>query len=46
MRKFENEINQTKELMQEEKQKLIELENRLENYKIKSKERVTDVQEQ
>jgi hypothetical protein len=32
--------------MHEEAQKLIELENRLENYKTKSKERVTDVQEQ
>jgi hypothetical protein len=32
--------------MQAEAQKLIELENRLENHKTKSKERVTDVQEQ
>jgi hypothetical protein len=32
--------------MQAEAQKLIDLENRLENHKTKSKERVTDVQEQ
>jgi hypothetical protein len=32
--------------MQEEAQKLLELENRLENYKSKSKERVNEVQEQ
>ena len=32
--------------MQEESQKLLELENRLENYKSKSKERVSEVQEQ
>jgi hypothetical protein len=32
--------------MQEEVQKLLELENRLESYKSKSKERVTEVQEQ
>ncbi len=32
--------------MQEEEKKLIQLENRLENYQIKSKERVNEVQEQ
>ena len=32
--------------MSEEAHKLLELENRLENYKIKSKERVNEVQEQ
>jgi hypothetical protein len=42
----ENETNKTKERMQEEGQKLIELENRLENYRTKSKERVNEVQEQ
>jgi len=39
-------MNKTKEQMKEEAQKLIELENRLENYKIKGKERVNEVQEQ
>ena len=32
--------------MQEDAQKLLEVENRLENHKSKSKERVTEVQEQ
>ena len=32
--------------MQEEVTKIVELENRLENYKSKSKEHVNDVQEQ
>ncbi len=39
-------MNKTKERMQEEEKKLIQLENRLENYQIKSKERVNEVQEQ
>ena len=39
-------MNKTKERMHEEAQKLIELENRLENHKVKSKDRVNEVQEQ
>jgi len=39
-------MNKTKERMQDEAKKLNELENRLENYKSKSKERVNEVQEQ
>lgn len=39
-------MNKTRELMKEEQHKFIELENRLENYKTKSKERVNEVQEQ
>jgi sulfur transfer protein SufE len=39
-------MNKTKEQMKEEAQKLIELGNRLESYKIKGKERVNEVQEQ
>ncbi|UJR21266.1 hypothetical protein I4U23_024361 [Adineta vaga] len=42
----EEEMNKTKERMEEEGKKLTELENRLENYKTKSKERVNEVQEQ
>jgi hypothetical protein len=39
-------MNKTKERMQDEAKKLNELENRLESYKSKSKERVNEVQEQ
>jgi hypothetical protein len=42
----EDEMNKTKEQMHEEAKKLNELENRLESYKTKSKERVNEVQEQ
>jgi hypothetical protein len=42
----EDEMNKTKGQMQEEANKLIELEHRLENHKSKSKERVNEVQEQ
>ncbi|CAF1272609.1 unnamed protein product [Adineta steineri] len=42
----EDEMNKTKERMQEEGKKLNDLENRLENYKSKNKERTNEVQEQ
>ncbi|CAF5101670.1 unnamed protein product, partial [Rotaria magnacalcarata] len=42
----EQEVNQTNLRMQEETKKITELENRLEIYKIKNKERMNEVQEQ
>ncbi|CAF4626255.1 unnamed protein product, partial [Rotaria magnacalcarata] len=42
----EQEVNQTNLRMQDETKKITELENRLEIYKIKNKERMNEVQEQ